>query len=44
LVYCYIIKLDGSKVREKYKNGEVIETTEKFSKLPRFKITDFRAY
>jgi hypothetical protein len=44
LVYCYIIKLDGSKVREKYKNGEVIETTEKFSKPPRFKITDFRAY
>ena len=38
LVYYYAVKLDGSKVREKIKNGEVIETTEKQIPTLKFKI------
>lgn len=38
LVYCYIVKLNGSTVREKFKNGEVIETTAKNIRPPKFKI------
>jgi hypothetical protein len=38
MVYHYFVKLDGSRVREKIKNGEVIETTEKMLPKPKFKI------
>jgi hypothetical protein len=38
IVYYYAVKLNGSTVREKYKNGEVIETTEDLPETPKFKI------
>ena len=38
LVYCYTVKLNGEKLREKFKNGDVIETTAKKIKTPKFKI------
>lgn len=44
LVYCYIIKGEGERIRERYKNGEVIETTEKFSKPSKFNVTNFMEY
>ena len=38
IVYYYAVKLNGSTVREKYKNGEVIESTEDIPEPPKFKI------
>lgn len=38
LVYYYAVKSNGNTVREKFKNGQVIETTAKKVKMPKFKI------
>lgn len=38
LIYGYYIKRDEENIREKYKNGNVIETTDKYIPTPKFKM------
>lgn len=44
LVYGYYLKINNDNKREKYKKGNVIETTEKYIQTPKFKMKLIETY